>query len=120
MEFVNKEYSILQNHRAVENYNLFKEEVGRPEGEVMSERKSFIKGYSPYSVKKINLFSYLADCYIMVSDVYETPWSNQWERLSKESLMNEAAIQHLTIGTSHSIAVNNKSRLFTWGWNDSG
>lgn len=54
------------------------------------------------------------------SDIYETPWSLHWHQLSKEQLVSDAPLQRVTLGSTHTLAVSNKSKLYSWGWNDCG
>ena len=116
VEFFSKEVNALENARNFEKFALF------GDSSTQEERVSFFKSHTPYNLKKISLFSQLIDIQIRcdTSDVYENPWSSHWYQLFKENLVNDTPVQKVALGSTHTIAVNNKSRLFTWGWNDSG
>ena len=89
---------------------------------VNNEGLSMVKPHTPYSVKKITLFQKVIDLNVItdISDVYSTPWSSQWMKICKECILNDAPIMSLSIAQSHSLAVNSKGKIFTWGWNDNG
>ena len=116
IEFFGKEINLLENVRNVENFAMF------GDGSTNIERTSFFQNHTPYNLKKISLFCQVIDIQIKfdTSDIYETPWSLHWHQLSKEQLINDAPIQRITLGSTHTLAVNNRSKLYSWGWNDSG
>ena len=55
-----------------------------------------------------------------IGEVYETSWALQWKKLYQEAMISENALQRLSLGSTHTLAVNNKGKLFSWGWNDRG
>ena len=116
IDFFSREINALENAKNFEKFALF------GDSSTQEERVSFFRNHTPYNLKKISLFSQLIDIQIRcdTSDVYENPWSSHWYQLFKENLVNDTPIQKVALGSTHSIVVNNKSRLFTWGWNDSG
>jgi len=102
---------MLQNTREVENYTIFGE---------MDD--SYIQARTPYSLKKIHLFSHVVDLHFVsdTSEIYETPWALHWKKLSQESLISENAIQSVSLGSTHTIVTSSKGKLYSWGWNDRG
>lgn len=116
VEFFSKEVGLLENVRNVENFAMFGDSSSE------AERTNFFQNHTPYNLKKISLFSQIIDVHIMcdTSDVYETPWSLHWHQLSKELLINDAPLQRVTLGSSHTLAISNKSKLYSWGWNEFG
>lgn len=115
-EFFGKEVNLLENVRNVENFAMF------GDGSFNSERSSFFQNHTPYNLKKMSLFCQVVDIQIKfdTSDIYETPWSLHWHQLSKEQLMSDTPLQKVMLGSTHTLAVNNKSKLYSWGWNDYG
>jgi len=116
VNFFSKEVALLDNVRNVENYAMFGDSTSE------AERSNFFHNHTPYNLKKISLFSQAIDIHIMcdTSDVYETPWSLHWQQLSKELLVNDTPLQRVTLGSTHTLGVNNKSKLYSWGWNEFG
>ena len=116
IEFFGREVSLAENTRGVENFALF------GDSSQTEERTDFIKSHTPYNLKKISLFSQIIDIDIKhdTSDIYETPWSLHWYQLSKESLDSDSPLQKVVLGGTHTIAINSKSKMYTWGWNESG
>ncbi|CAI2359384.1 unnamed protein product [Moneuplotes crassus] len=116
MEFFPQEIASLENVRNVENYAMF----GEPEED--EDKNNFFKNHTPYNLKKVNLFSQIVDVQLLcdTSDVYETPWSLHWLQLSQEMLTNDTPIQRISLGSTHTLAVNSKSKLYSWGWNEFG
>lgn len=116
IEFFPQEVTSLENVKNVENFAMF----GDPENE--GERNGFLQNTTPYNLRKVNLFSQVVDVQVLcdTSDVYETPWSMHWLQLAKEMMMNDTPIQRVAIGSTHTIAVNSKSKLYSWGWNEFG
>ena len=81
-----------------------------------------LKTLTPYSIKKIHFFTRVIDLNILVdlSDIYTQPWSSQWLKSTAENTINETPIMNVSCGTTHSLIVNSKSKVFAWGWNDNG
>ena len=55
-----------------------------------------------------------------LSEVHSTPWASQWTKLYKDGVSNDNPMMQVEIGTSHSMAVSGKGKLYSWGWNDNG
>lgn len=55
-----------------------------------------------------------------ISEVYETSWSLHWKKLYQESLIQENALQWISIGATHTLVTSGKGKLYSWGWNDWG
>lgn len=53
-----------------------------------------------------------------ISEVYETSWSLHWKKLYQESLIQENALQRISIGATHTLVTSGKGKLYSWGWND--
>ena len=81
-----------------------------------------VREQTPYSMKKIFLFSRIVDQHVItdLSDLHSTPWSSQFMKLCKDNLANDTPIMQLSVGQSHSIACTGRGRTYLWGWNDSG
>ena len=81
-----------------------------------------VKSHTPYSLKKIFLFNRITDLHVItdISDMHSTPWSAQYMKIYKESLINETPIMHLSVGQSHSVASTGRGKCYVWGWNDNG
>lgn len=81
-----------------------------------------IKQHTPYSVKKIQLFTRVLDMHIItdLNEIYTNPWAVQWTKVCKESLQADTPILYMQTGATHTMAVNQKGRVYCWGWNDNG
>lgn len=111
-DYLAQELQFLYNVREMENFQLFGED-GNPE---------LLKSHTPYSMKKIFLFSRVADMHVItdLSEIHSTPWAAQYMKIYKDSIANEAPIMQVEVGATHSYAVTGKGRSFCWGWNDNG
>lgn len=89
---------------------------------MQQDSNGLAKEHTPYSVKKIQLFSRVIDQHILtdLSEVYSQPWGSQYIKLQSDNLLNEAPLMSLSTGSTHCMAVNSKGRVFAWGWNDNG
>lgn len=81
-----------------------------------------LKALTPYSIKKIHFFTRIIDLSILtdLSEIYQNPWSSQWIKAVRESTVSDTPIMSIQTGETHSLAVNTKGKVFTWGWNDNG
>jgi alpha-tubulin suppressor-like RCC1 family protein len=81
-----------------------------------------LKTITPYSLKKISFFTRVLDLNIMVNlqDVYELPWSTQWIKSVAENTLNNTPMMAIQVGSAHTMAINSKGKIFTWGWNHNG
>ena len=81
-----------------------------------------LKAITPYSLKKINFLTRVIDISIMVDlqEIYQVPWSTQLIKSVAENTLNNTPIMNVQVGSTHSVAINTKGRVFAWGWNDSG
>lgn len=43
-----------------------------------------------------------------------------WHQLSRELLVNDTPLQRVTLGSTHTLAISSKSKLYSWGWNEFG
>lgn len=111
-DYLTQEYQIMDNVREMENFMLFGSEGS----------SSLVKQQTPYSAKKIFLFSRIIDMHVItdLSDMHQTPWSSQFMKLYQDNLLNDTPIMQLEVGQSHSIASTGRGRTYVWGWNDNG
>ena len=81
-----------------------------------------LKTLTPYSSKKINFFTRTIDLSVQtdLSEIYGQGWSTQWNKATAESTLNEAPIMSVSVGQTHTMIVNSKGKVFSWGWNDNG
>eukprot|EP00347_Sterkiella_histriomuscorum_P008181 403346072 len=116
VSYIGQELNILRNVKQIENYQLY---GAQADGAALQE---IIKPHTPYSMKKIQLFLKTIDMHILtdLQEIYSQPWSTQWMKLSKDCLVAESPIMQLQVGSTHTLAINQKGRLYCWGWNDNG
>mmetsp|Transcript_1630 Transcript_1630/g.2249 ORF Transcript_1630/g.2249 Transcript_1630/m.2249 type:complete len:144 (-) Transcript_1630:1334-1765(-) len=111
-DYLTQEYQIMDNVREMESFQLFGSEG----------TSGLVKQQTPYSAKKIFLFSRVVDMHVItdLSDMHQTPWSAQFMKLYQDNLINDTPIMQLSVGQSHSIACTGRGRSYVWGWNDNG
>jgi alpha-tubulin suppressor-like RCC1 family protein len=54
------------------------------------------------------------------NEIYEDCWAKDFENIFKLNLKTKSPIQIIQTGSCHTIAINNKGKLFSWGWNHYG
>ena len=110
--YLMQEYQIMENVREMENFMLFSDE----------KNSTLIKTQTPYSAKKIFLFNRIVDQHVItdLSDMHSTPWSSQFMKLYRESIINDTPLMQLSVGQSHSMASSGRGQVYVWGWNDNG
>mmetsp|Transcript_3877 Transcript_3877/g.4539 ORF Transcript_3877/g.4539 Transcript_3877/m.4539 type:complete len:80 (+) Transcript_3877:3437-3676(+) len=66
-DYLTQEYQIMDNVREMESFQLFGSEG----------TSGLVKQQTPYSAKKIFLFSRVVDMHVItdLSDMHQTPWS---------------------------------------------
>ena len=71
-----------------------------------------VNSHSPYSIKKIALFSRVADLHVItdLSEMHSTPWSAQWMKIYKDNINTETPVMALAVGASHSIASTGRGK----------
>ena len=81
-----------------------------------------MRNVTPYTMKKIFLFSRVADVHVLtdLSEMHSTPWSAQWMKLYKDNVNTETPIMMCQVGASHSFATTGRGKQYCWGWNDNG
>lgn len=70
----------------------------------------------------MTFFTRVLDLYALtdLSDVYPQSWSNSWNKIYGDCANEDFPILYLANGSTHSLAVNQKGKLYAWGWNDNG
>lgn len=112
------ELQVIENVKAVEYSQLHGHNASR----VQAQQMGLLKTLTPYSMKKIHFFTRVIDMNILVdlNEIYTHPWSAQWLKVTAENTCNDSPIMSVSAGTSHSLIVNSKGKVFAWGWNDNG
>lgn len=78
--------------------------------------------HNPYEPGKINLFGKILDFDMMIEtdECYETLWASIYDSIYTKCLKLNAPLQLLAVGGQHTLCVNNKGKIFTFGWNNYG
>mmetsp|Transcript_14062 Transcript_14062/g.21913 ORF Transcript_14062/g.21913 Transcript_14062/m.21913 type:complete len:343 (+) Transcript_14062:1579-2607(+) len=116
--YLAQELQVLENVKAMEFSQLYGNNGSRSQ----SQKMGLLKTMTPYSIKKIHFFTRVVDLSLLIdmSEIYEHPWSSQWIKAMAESILSDSPIMSLSAGQTHSLMVNSKGKVFTWGWNDNG
>ena len=57
---------------------------------------------------------------IETEECYETLWASIYDSIYTKCLKLNAPLQLLAVGGQHTLCVNNKGKIFTFGWNNYG
>ena len=78
--------------------------------------------HSPYQQGLIYLFAKILDFDMMIdtNECYETLWASIYDSIYSKCLQNNDPIQHISLGSQHTICVTNKGKIYTFGWNNYG
>ena len=78
--------------------------------------------HSPYQPGQIYLFAKILDFDMMIdtNECYETLWAAIYDSIYTKCLQNNDPIQHIALGSQHTICVTNKGKIYTFGWNNYG
>ena len=71
---------------------------------------------------KMILFAKILDIDFIIStdEIYDRLWASEYEKIYNYNITNGTPIQQISIGGFHTLALNNKGILFSWGWNNHG
>jgi hypothetical protein len=75
-----------------------------------------------YIEPKMLLFAKVLDIDFIISseEIYDKGWAEEYEKIYNYNIANGTPIQQIKVGSFHSMAINNKGALFSWGWNNYG
>lgn len=78
--------------------------------------------HSPYETGKIHLFAKILDMDMMVEtdEVYENLWASVYNSIYLKCLKNNCPIQSICLGGQHTMVINNKGKIYSFGWNNYG
>ena len=78
--------------------------------------------HSPYQPGQIYLFAKILDFDMMIdtNECYETLWASIFDSIYTKCLQNNDPIQHISLGSQHTICVTNRGKIYTFGWNNYG
>ena len=60
------------------------------------------------------------DCMYNYEDIDDNSWNEEFYKIYKECLQNEAPIQKIEISNCHTMVINSKGKVYSWGWNNFG
>ena len=115
-EYLTDEIHCLGKARSYESYQL------KNSTEAQENNLQYLKPPTAYSTKKLSFFTKVLDLHVLtdLSEVYPKGWANSWNRVSGDSASEEAPILYMSHGSTHTVAINQKGKLYAWGWNDNG
>lgn len=78
--------------------------------------------HSAYEEGKIHLFSKILDIDLMVEtdEIYENLWAKNFDKIYSQCIKNNNPVQLVALGNSHTVCMNNKGRVYSFGWNNFG
>ena len=71
---------------------------------------------------KIILFAKVLDLEMTIdsSEIYDTLWASEFEKIYNYNIENGSPIIQIAVGSCHTLLLNNKGKIFSWGWNNYG
>jgi alpha-tubulin suppressor-like RCC1 family protein len=83
---------------------------------------STILQHHPYDNEKIYLFSKILDFDMMIEtdEVYDSLWAKSFDSIYTSCLKTNSPIHLIGVGSSHTVCVNSKGKVFSFGWNNYG
>jgi len=83
-------------------------------------KNKILPNYDEFNISKINLFIKILsiDSIINFSDIYEKNWGEDFQKIYKLNMKLNTPIQKISIGNYHTILLNSKGKIFSWGWNN--
>lgn len=83
---------------------------------------NLVPHYSIYDEGKVKIFSKILaiDAMVNPGDVHDHHWHENYMTIFKQNMKSNSPIQIISIGDGHSLAINSKGKVFTWGWNQKG
>ena len=95
------------------------------EDEIKKKKKQFVAilpEILQFNEPKIVLFAKIFDLDFTIDsgEIYDSVWASEFEKIYNLNIRNGNPIQQISIGGCHTIVLNNKGKLFSWGWNNYG
>jgi hypothetical protein len=102
-------------------HNTMLEEIQNKKKIEMSYKGILPEGLD-YIEPKMLLFAKVLDIDFIISseEIYDKGWAEEYEKIYNYNIANGTPIQQIKVGSFHSMAINNKGALFSWGWNNYG
>lgn len=71
---------------------------------------------------KIVLFAKVLELNFTVvsNEIYDKNWANEFEKVFNQNLRNSSPIIQIEVGGCHTLLLNSKGKIFSWGWNNHG
>lgn len=78
--------------------------------------------HNPYEDGKIHLFANILDIDFMVEtdEVYEKLWASSYHKIFTHCINANAPLQLISLGSSHTLCLSNKGKVYSFGWNNYG
>ena len=73
-----------------------------------------------YSIGKIKFFARILsiDIYLNINTIYDNEWHNEFNYIYNSNIASNTPIQQIHLGENHTLLINSKGKVFTWGWNN--
>ena len=83
---------------------------------------NLVPRYSIYDEGKTKIFSKIlaVDTMLNPADVHDYHWHENYMAIFTQNMKSNSPIQIISVGDGHSLAINSKGKVFTWGWNQKG
>ncbi|MCQ2820475.1 MAG: hypothetical protein MJ252_24695 [archaeon] len=131
--FFNDKYIKMQNETFEENYKenlkvlfpvLFmdKSDPVKFTNELINHNLSSVLPRNPFEAQKIFLFEKMLDFDMMIEtdECYEDLWASLYDKVITKNIKKMTPIQLLAVGGQHTLLVNSKGKVFSFGWNNYG
>jgi alpha-tubulin suppressor-like RCC1 family protein len=54
------------------------------------------------------------------NEIYDEVWAKEYTKLFNMNISNKSPLQIIKTGSCHTMTINSKGRVFSWGWNNYG
>ena len=73
-----------------------------------------------YSLGKIKFFARILsiDIYLNINTIYDNEWHSEFSSIYNSNIASNTPIQQIHLGENHTLLINSKGKVFTWGWNN--
>ena len=87
-----------------------------------TQKKIYLPKQTVLNDPKLLLFAKVLDLDFNIdsNEIYDNHWASEFEKVFNLNIENGTPIQQIHLGGCHTIVVNNKGKIYSWGWNNYG
>lgn len=121
--------ALFPNERNEDEKNKIENEENFDENDIQfinqpkkTYKDTILPDLSPFSDPKIVLFARIIEIDFLIdsSETYENEWALEYNKIYVSNMKNNTPVQQIILGGFHTVVINNKGHIYTWGWNNFG